>query len=286
MARFSFSSSLSLSLSLAHTRHVRVPERCCSSSCCILIQDGVAGATYADGDRASRLGHLGLIIMQQVPSMYRYKINPVHACRWSAVPSAGGRKKKREGLPSPAPQPSRRKNVPASANSLTRVRFFKDSTLLGSCRSSIAVVLVTATHPSPFSSSSWTLASLAFIESGVRMRPRPRRPLKKELFVNENHATLCPIFVYTRSPRSSCFISAPIPCAKPRKSRRRFPTSNRLAFVPLSSSAFSPAPWDISWRGHGRRAPLCPRAGGFVAWSPCLLPLLPWTARQRADTWK
>lgn len=31
-----------------------------------LIQDGVAGATYADGDRASRLGHLGLITMQQV----------------------------------------------------------------------------------------------------------------------------------------------------------------------------------------------------------------------------
>eukprot|EP00903_Cladosiphon_okamuranus_P013856 g12893.t1 len=28
-------------------------------------QDGVAGATYADGDRASRLGHLGLIKMQQ-----------------------------------------------------------------------------------------------------------------------------------------------------------------------------------------------------------------------------
>eukprot|EP00752_Nemacystus_decipiens_P018537 g16620.t1 len=28
-------------------------------------QDGVAGATYADGDRASRLGHLGLVKMQQ-----------------------------------------------------------------------------------------------------------------------------------------------------------------------------------------------------------------------------
>lgn len=147
------------------------------------------------------------------------------------------------------------------------------------------MVPVTATHPSTFSSSSWTLASLAFVESGVRMRPRPRRPLKKELFVNKSCHSLPDIRLH-KEPPLVVFISAPIPCAKPRKSRRRFPTSNRLAFVPLSSSAFSPAPWDISWRGHGRRAPLCPRAGGFVAWSPCLLPLLPWTARQRADTWK